>query len=330
MLIASSWSATFAVPEFLATLRLALYILAFILLSAYALRKKPAVCAHVIELMCVAAALAAAISIPLWYAEHPFPASRIIGIGTLENSNPSAFVYGFFALLSCHLALRRGRLALRLLFLLCTLVLGGYVALTQSNTGILATVTAIALLLLLRGTGTHRYRIGGILITGGSLAFLAWSVGILDRPMDSGLSQRIPIWQAVIAQIEQAPLVGNGYQKQLFPDAQGAPGAASYAHSALLASARDGGLVALALHLLILGTALVTAVRYFRQHNDPVYLAYLLFGFLCMLVDTDQLITRPRELWVIFWWPLAALVAVRLRTPSTCWPQETGREQRAS
>lgn len=330
MLISSYWSAAFDVPEFLATLRLVLYILVFILLSAYALRQKPVVCAHVIELMCVAAALAAAVSIPLWYAEHPFPVSRIIGIGTLENPNPSAFVYGFFALLSCHLALRRGRLVSRLLFLLCTLVLGAYVALTQSSTGILATTTAIALLLLLRGTGKHRYRISGVAVTGGALLFLAYSVGILDRPMDSGLSQRFPIWQAVFAQIEQAPLAGNGYQKQLFPNAQGAPGAASYAHSALLASARDGGLVALALHLLILGTALMAAVRYFRQHNEPVYLAYLLFGFLCMLVDTDQLITRPRELWVIFWWPLAALVAVRLRPPSAQPAQETRREQRAS
>jgi O-antigen ligase len=200
----------------------------------------------------------------------------------------------------------------RLVFLVSTLLLVGYVVLTQSNTGILATVFSIALLLLLRSNRRRRHLLGGIAITGAAAVFLAYSIGILDHPMDGGLSERIPIWRKVIEQIEQAPLIGHGFQKQLLVYADGSPDVANYAHSGLLASFRDGGLIAVVLHASVLGIALVTAVRRFRQDGDPAFLAYLLFGFICMSADTDQLVTRPRELWVIFWWPLAMIIAYRV------------------
>jgi cell division protein FtsW (lipid II flippase) len=283
----------------------------FILLTVYATKWEPARFAQAMTVLAAAAAGAAVISVPLWYTENPFPSSRIVGIGTLDNPNPSSFVYGFFALLSCQLALTHGNRSARLAFMFSTLLLGGYVVLTQSDTGILAMVFSIALLLLLRSKRKRRHLIGGLGIAAAAVVFLASSIGMLERPMDTGLSNRIPIWQTVIKQIEQAPVAGNGYQKQVALDAQGSPDDPSYAHSALLASARDGGLIGAALHVLILIIALSAALRYFRQTNDPIYLAYLLFGFTCMLVDTDQLITRPRELWVIFWLPMAMIIATR-------------------
>ena len=263
-------------------------------------------------LLRMAATLAALISIPLWYSSHSFPDSRIIGIGTLENPNPSAFVYGFFAVISCQLALGYDTLWLKLIFTLSALLLTAFVFLTQSNTGILATTSSIALLLLLHHGGRLLHLAGGAIAAFAALLFLFYSLGILEKPMDGGFSQRIPIWEKVIDQIEQAPLIGHGHQKQVLLDAKGTPDTANYAHSALLASFRDGGLVAIVLHLLILATALASAAGIYRQNKDPVYFAYLLFGFICMLADTDQLITRPRELWIIFWWPLAMIIAARI------------------
>jgi O-antigen ligase len=311
MLLTSFWSETFSLEVFVKTLRLAAYIIVFILLTAYTVSQKPAISENFAALLCVAAAVAAVVSVPLWYSNHPFPDSRLVGMGTLDNPNPSSFAYGFFAVLCCHLALSQNNLFLRLVFSLSILLLVAFVFLTQSNTGILATVFSLALLLLLSHGGRLLHLSGGVIVAGGALLFLSHSIGFLDKPMDSGLSQRVPIWEKVIGQIEQAPLIGNGYQKQVLLDAQGAPDEANYAHSAILASFRDGGLVAAILHLLILATALVTAGGIYKRHKDPAYFAYLLFGFICMLADTDQLITRPRELWIIFWWPLAMIIASR-------------------
>jgi O-antigen ligase len=311
MVLSSFWSETFSPEEFFKTLRLAAYIIMFILLTTYIFSQKPAVSESLVALLGIAAAVAAVISVPLWYSNQPFPASRIVGMGTLDNPNPSSFVYGFFAVICFHLALTHDRLVLRLAFSLSTLLLVAFVFLTQSNTGILATVSSIALLLLLRHGGRVLYMIGGISLAIGTLLFLSISMGILDKPMDRGLENRIPIWEKVIDQIGQAPLIGHGYQKQLLLDEQGAPDDANYAHNAILASIRDGGLIAATLHLLILATALVTAGKIYKLHKDPAFFTYLLFGFICMLADTDQLITRPRELWIIFWWPLAMIIASR-------------------
>ncbi len=311
MLLSSLWSESFSLEEFLKTLKLVAYIVVFILLTTYIATQKPVISERSIALLVIAATLAALISIPLWYSSHSFPDSRIIGIGTLENPNPSAFVYGFFAVVGCQLALGYNKLWLKLIFTLSALLLTGFVFLTQSNTGILATVSSIALLLLMRHGGRLLHIAGGVFAAFATLLFMSYSLGVLEQPMDAGLSQRIPIWEKVVGQIEQAPLIGHGYQKQVLLDAKGAPDTANYAHSALLASFRDGGLVAVTLHFLILTIAVVSAGRVYCRNKDPVYFAYLLFGFICMLADTDQLITRPRELWIIFWWPLAMIIASR-------------------
>lgn len=312
MLLSSFWSEAFVIGEFFGTLRLMAYLVVFILLTSYAASQNPALFNRGVAMLSLAAAVAAIVSVPLWYANQPFPDSRIVGMGTLDNPNPSAFAYGFFALLSCHLVFTHDTATGRTLFILGTLALCGFVILTKSNTGILATGLSITLLLLLHHGGRLLHLTAGVLLACGAALFLAYSIGVLDKPMDDGLAQRIPIWKTVIGQIEQAPLIGHGYQKQLLLNADGSPDVANYAHSALLASFRDGGLIAVVLHLSVLGIALVTAVRRIRQDGDPAFLAYLLFGFICMLADTDQLITRPRELWIIFWWPLAMMIADRV------------------
>ncbi len=309
MLISSFWSESFSLEEFFKTLRLAAYIAIFILLAAYLAIRTPETSEIIITLLGIAATLAAVISVPSWYSDHPFPNSRIIGIGSLNNPNASAFVYGFFAIICCHLALSCDKLWLKLSFSISTILLGTLVLLTQSNTGILATISSIAFLFLMRHGSKLLHLTGGIIATLAAIVFLSYSLGILKQPMDSGFKQRIAIWKQVTDQIRLAPLIGHGYQKKVLVDAQGITSPADFSHNAILASLRDGGLIAAIFHLLILLTALLTAGRIYAQNKDPIYFAYLLFGFICMLADTDQLITRPRELWIIFWWPLAMIIA---------------------
>ena len=75
-----------------------------------------------------------------------------------------------------------------------------------------------------------------------------------------------------------------------------------------------------------IGAAVQRAVQAGRASGDYGLLALLCFGLAYMLTSTDTLITRPRELWVIVWFPLGLLAGQRLaaarqdsttRTPAT-------------
>ena len=96
----------------------------------------------------------------------------------------------------------------------------------------------------------------------------------------------------------------------LLPD--GKPSILNYAHSSFLATLRDGGLVGLLLLLVVYGLALYTAFKMVFTVRRARYLCLFALGVICVLVDTDQIVTRPRELWIILWLPLACLVAYEL------------------
>ena len=86
----------------------------------------------------------------------------------------------------------------------------------------------------------------------------------------------------------------------------------NYAHSAFLSTLRDGGLVGLFLLLLVYVFALRSALKMALKEHSSLYLCLFVFGLVCVLVDVDQIVTRPRELWVILWLPLACLMAYEL------------------
>ncbi len=309
MLITSFWSAEFSVKELAYTLLLTAYLIMFLLISVLIFQHDRTLFQTILKFVAISAAVAAVVSIALWYAEHPFPSSRLVGIGTIENPNPSAFVYGFFAVISCYYAFRSRGLRARLGFALVCAILLVFVVLTQSNTGILATALAVTLVFVF-----HKHHNPVILIAGlagVSLAglYLLSSLGMLYDPADSGILERLPIWQTVLEQSGRAPIFGNGYQKELLLTDSGTADIANYAHNAFLATARDGGLVGLSLQLLMLLAALHGALRIAQAEGEPIYAILLMFALICMLADTDQLITRPRELWVIFWLPLAIILA---------------------
>ncbi|HHJ15595.1 MAG TPA: O-antigen ligase family protein [Gammaproteobacteria bacterium] len=312
MLLTSLWSIDFSAKQLFRDARLGVYIMMFILLTVFIARLNRKLLDTIIRLTCIVAGIAATISIFLWYSNHPFPSSRLIGIGTIGNPNPSAFIYGFFAVFACYYAFRAQDIRTRLAFALICMVLLAFVALTRSNTGILATATAIPLLLIAH---THHHRlllVGGTLTGIGAVVYLLGSLGALSGPTDSGFTERLIIWEKVLDQGKAAPAFGNGYQKEILMTSSGGFDKANYAHNTFLASLRDGGITGLLLHLFIMAIAIRIAVQFARKNRDPIYLILLVFGFICMSADTDQLITRPRELWVIFWLPLALLAGLEV------------------
>ena len=124
-----------------------------------------------------------------------------------------------------------------------------------------------------------------------------------------GMPYRPEIWLALLQQALERPLFGAGY---LVPtEVQIGERSFPHAHSAFLATLRDGGVVGLALLLGMLAMAVRCAVRRDRRDDHWLYSALLVYAMLCAVPDLDRLLTRPKEPWLFFWLPLAMLATRR-------------------
>ena len=115
------------------------------------------------------------------------------------------------------------------------------------------------------------------------------------------------MWNDSLRHVAAAPLFGNGYLSALEVYSQTEDKSHTNVHNSYLAAMRDGGVVGFALVAALLGAAVHRAVQAGRASGDYALLALLCFGLIYMLTSTDALITRPRELWVILWFPLGLL-----------------------
>lgn len=309
MILTSFWSSSFSGSTLWYDIKLAAYIAVFLLVSTSLNLGKQFNLDDILKLICASASIAAAISIPYWYQQHPFPSSRLIGIGVLENPNPSSFIYGFFAVLSGYYALQSSPSKSRPILLGCTTVLLMFVLFTQSRTGILATL--FSLLLLAVFIPRDKQMVFGISVIIGALFifYLVASPWMLSRLAELSFPQRIHIWRHTLDLFSTSPIFGQGYQTEFSVKVPGSSATLTSAHNAFLATLRDGGLVGLGLQLLILISAAKAGLTELVQRGNPIYLVLIVYGGMCMLTATDQLITRPRELWIIFWLPIAMLVA---------------------
>ena len=188
---------------------------------------------------------------------------------------------------------------------------------TQSRTGILATLFSQLLLIVFsprdKTVTFVLSAIGGVIF----IFYVIASPWMLDRLTDISLPQRLYIWEQTLELISKSPVLGNGFQTEFSVTMPGSGTMINSAHNAFLATWRDGGLIGLGLHLLILTTAARISLTEWYRKDDPLYCILLIFGLLCMLTATDQLVTRPRELWVIFWLPVTMILAAEARQLKT-------------
>lgn len=312
LLVSSLWSAEVDPALLRRDARYIAYIWAFVLLTVHFLRIAPALSARLLDTVAVIAGASALLAIVLLHPWGSFPAEqRMIGFGITDNPNPSAFVYGLAGLMALHATIARWGSAAGYTLGACTATLWIFVLLTQSNTGLLALLGGSAMLF----TGSQlraRNALLGAALLGAAVLFLAWSLGLLGSPTDSGFSERIPIWQHCLQLWRDAPVFGQGLQKVIVIGPGGNESILNYAHSLFLANLRDGGLVGLGLLLLMLGAALRTGLASALSGQGALYLGMLCFGLVVIVGDVDQAITRPRELWIILWLPLACLIAKEL------------------
>ncbi|NND66716.1 MAG: hypothetical protein HKN19_03920 [Halioglobus sp.] len=312
LLASSLWSADIDLALLWRDARYIAYIWGFVLLTVHFLRIAPALSGRLLETVTLIAGASALLAVIILHPWGSFPAQeRMVGFGITDNPNPSAFVYGLAGLVALHATIARWGSAAGYVLAACTAALWIFVLFTQSNTGLLALLGASALLFT-GNQGRGRIALAGVALLGAAVLFLSWSLGLLGSPTDSGFNERIPIWQHCLQLWRDAPIFGQGLQKVIVIGPGGNESILNYAHSLFLANLRDGGLVGLGLMLLTLFAALRTGLASALSGRGSLYLAMLSFGLVVIIGDVDQAVTRPRELWLILWLPLACLVAQEL------------------
>ncbi len=315
LLLSSLWSDDFSTAILWRDVRYTGYILSFILVTLYFFKSDRLLPTAIMQLVAGVVIVAAAISIATFEpTAHPSASlqRRMVGLGITDNPNPSAFIYGFFAVIALDYAREHWGEKLAYIYGAGFAIICLFVISTQSNTGLLALTAACTLLFLADRRRALPTLLIGLLLGLVTAAYLAWSLGLLSAAVDAGFSKRLSIWQYVVQQWQDAPVFGHGYQKVLVLADNGTLSTVNYAHSVFLSTLRDGGLVGLFLLLLVYMLALRSALRMAIKEHNSLYLSLLAFGLVCVLVDVDQIVTRPRELWVILWLPLACLMAYEL------------------
>ncbi len=286
--------------------RLVVLLISFIVATVALRRKLEPAFEVALKAVTVVAGAVALVSIFYWYSRHPFPASRLYGLGAIRNPTLTAGLFGVFAVMACGYMVKAPRLGLRLAFALHFAVLAAYVVLTQSRAPVAALLVSGAVLLLgRRGRGA----VLGLSVLAGVILLFALTYPELIRSASlRGLSYRPEIWLALLERIAEAPWFGHGHLAYR-PSIDTVTERVMLAHNALLATLRDGGVLGLALLLALLGLGLRRALRLGRQRQDYTVLAIMVFALFCITVSSDRLIERLEVEWLLVWFPLGLAVA---------------------
>jgi len=305
MLLTPAWGEVFQWKPYLNYLRLALYVLVFLMVTILLRRIWPQQFELMLRAVCILAALSAIVSLVLWFRSSPDPYQRIIGIGILENPNPSGYAHASFAMLNLAYASRGGAKPwLRICHGLAAAVLFYFVLMTHSRGALLALLFAVAVFFTFK---RFRYLVFFIVALLSMIALVKTFFPELYAAFARHVGARPLIWESIWDHALQAPLLGLGYLTEQYMTLPGS--VPLVAHNAYLATLRDGGAIGGLLLLAMLGVACRQAWRIGLESGGFACLALLILALVCMFFDTDRLLTRPRELWLVLWLPLGLIMS---------------------
>ena len=250
----------------------------------------------------------------LGFQTHP---GRLSSVIHFEHPNLFAHYVGFAALIcwSRLLEMRRSGGRDRWAWATAGLILAAALVLTLGRAPMGAGLVAAVLGLLLTRdrilTAAFALVIvtvaGGFFIVGGD-----WGPSLISR----GEAGRLFIYQTLIERMDGRWLTGVGLAasddvvfpkgNDAFPKGFDMP----HTHSAFVATFYHGGVLGLALLVVLIGEAGCQAWRVARQRGDPTGLLLLTFGVFCLTFDGNRLVSNPHlSSWLIFWFPIAWIIA---------------------
>jgi O-antigen ligase len=311
MLLSGFWSKPFDWYLLGQKLTISVYLLSFIAITHFFVSWDDNWYQRMLQICVLVAAVAALTSVLLFYRENPGPGTRLSGIGSLTNPNEFSNVYGIFALLAMGFALQPKNLVCKVPFLLAIVVFICFAWFGQSRTAFASML--FALLILISLTLQHSRVLYSVI-----LAVLAGTLAVvfpdlLEQALLRGLGLRPDIWTQIWAEAKAAPIAGHGLISTVSVHTGGAH--FDTAHNAYLQVFWQGGVIGLGLFLAVLGVAFRYAWMRGRHQGDYTVFCMLVFTTCIMMTGVDTLIARPRDQWMLFWFPLALLLAYQSKAP---------------
>ncbi|MGW8229154.1 MAG: O-antigen ligase family protein [Gammaproteobacteria bacterium] len=305
LLTTAAWSTPFELYRFGQMLTISFYLLIFIAVT-HVLRMRIPTGFHYMLRICIGvAAVASVASLIVFYQTHSFPTARAEGSGSLTNVNEYSNVFGVFALLAMGYALKAESRYARALYILAVLCFISFMWFGQSRAAFASLFAALFLLAFI-GEKHNKTRVA-ILTACALVLLIAMYPDLLEMAWTRGAGLRPLIWQAMFVDIRQAPIFGQGLITPMSYIVEGDD--FGIGHNAFLQALWQGGVVGMGLLLLLTGSALWYAYRLGKETGNFTILALLVFCVLVMQTGVNSLISRPRDQWMVFWFPLALLIS---------------------
>ena len=237
----------------------------------------------------------------LVFMEPKGPHWRLGDATIFSRSLHASHYFGFFAVYGLVRFYQQGAIADRLRSLLPACLCLGFAVFTESR-GTLISFLLVALLVC--GVWHRRY------IQSALIVFLtaAGAYFIQDVLLERGLSFRLEIWRGTWDIVQANFWGGIGLGTPLGVE-YGGKFVAPHAHNLLYDLQARAGFFGMLLFLPIVALVLSRALR--AERDEQVYVAALVFFLLCVMTDVHKPINSPSSVYVIFWLPLAALLALR-------------------
>ena len=235
-----------------------------------------------------------------------FTGPRLESLAQFSNPNTIGVSYGLLFVLTAGLAFSSRLPATKVLYICLGIIFFSFVLISQSRNAAIASATGLSLLVAFYLRKGAWHLILPFLL---SIIIVVWTIGdgLISRFSNITLHYRQDIWQMTISQAREAWLLGYGLCSSFLVSVKDV--VFNHPHSAILATAWYTGIIGLLLLIAIFFEGLKSGWYLLRNNDEPLYMALLLYALLCLMPDFDILVSRPREIWLYFWFPVIMAVA---------------------
>lgn len=245
-------------------------------------------------------AMAAALSLVFFIYNNPaFSGRRFAGYGALYNPLLTAHVFGAFA--AFWLATWfQARSAFSPVPVICLVIMCAAVLATGSRTPLIGLLGALGWLVVV-GDRQRAWLAAGALV----LALIGVALLYPEAITQRGVSWRPAIWMDALRQISEHPWLGHGFDSPMTVIIPGRAGTLADPHNIELGVLYAGGIVGLALWLILYGLAFYFSWVYRKHPAVTIAATWLIFGFCSGLTEGSAFMSRPKEHWFLIWIPMA-------------------------
>jgi O-antigen ligase/polysaccharide polymerase Wzy-like membrane protein len=240
-------------------------------------------------------------------------AGRIQGHGLLDNANITAEVFGVMFLFSFMQFLKSEQKIKILIYLLIATVIFIEMLFNKSRGQQLALFVGVLLVICFVPRDKLKRLIPIALLGMVVLAVMLYFTNILEMVFDRNLTFdcRSTIWTELWASAMQTPIFGRG--------SGASAGYTAYClkyptepfigtHSVYMGVFLYQGVVGVLLALLLTGYSVAVAYKSIYQH-DAFWGIIIIYGFIALIPNGDSLVSRPSEVWMLFWIPVAFIAS---------------------